>query len=187
MQWKSSSLSPRPKKARMSRSKLKAMLIVFLDIQGTVMAEWVPSGQTVSQQYYIAVLTKLRERVRRKRPELWRNGWVLQQDNAPARNALSVKQFLANKNIVVLKHSPYSPDLAPCDFSLFPKIKSVLKGTHFMSVENVKAKTAEILNSLTEHDLRNCFEHWQHRMQLCVNSEANCFEGDRSWFPEFVK
>ena len=70
MQWKSSSLSPRPKKARMSRSKLKAMLIVFLDIQGTVMAEWVPSGQTVSQQYYIAVLTKLRERVRRKRPEL---------------------------------------------------------------------------------------------------------------------
>jgi len=105
---------------------------------------------------------------------------VLQQDNAPARNALSVKQFLANKNIVVLKHSPYSPDLAPCDFSLFPKIKSVLKGTHFMSVENVKAKTAEILNSLTEHDLRNCFEHWQHRMQLCVNSEANCFEGDRS-------
>jgi transposase len=57
---------------------------------------------------------------------------------APAHNALSVKQFLANKNITVLEHPPYSPDLAPCDF--FPKIKSVLKGTHFVSVENVKAK-----------------------------------------------
>jgi len=90
-----------------------------------------------------------------------------------------VKQFLANKNITVLEHPPYSPDLAPYDFYLFPKIKSVLKGTHFVSVENVKAKKPEILNSLTEHDLRNCFELWQHRMQLCVNSEGNYFEGDR--------
>ena len=40
-------------------SKCKAMLIVFFDIQGTVMAEWVPSGQMVNQQRYIEVLTKL--------------------------------------------------------------------------------------------------------------------------------
>jgi hypothetical protein len=98
MQWKSTS-SPRPKKARMSRSKFKAMLIVFFDIQGIVMAEWVPSGHTVNQHYYIEVLTKLRERVRRKQPELLQNGWILHQDNAPAHNALSVKQFLTNKNI----------------------------------------------------------------------------------------
>jgi len=91
-----------------------------------------------------------------------------------------VKQFLANKNITLLEHLPYSPDLAHCDFFLFPKIKSVLKGTNFVSVENVKAKTAEIISSLTEHDLRNCFEHWQHRMQLCVNSEENYFKCNRS-------
>ena len=49
----------------MTRSKFKATLI-FFDIQGNVMAERVPSGQTVNQQYYIEVLTKLRERVRRE-------------------------------------------------------------------------------------------------------------------------
>jgi len=65
MQWKSTS-SPRPKKARMSCSKFKAMLIVFFDIQGIAMAKWVPSGQTVNQQYYIEVFTKLCERMRRK-------------------------------------------------------------------------------------------------------------------------
>jgi hypothetical protein len=69
---------------------------VFFDVQVIVMAEWVHSGQTVNRQYYIEVLTKLRERMRRKRPELWRNGWILHQDNAPAHKALSVKQFLAN-------------------------------------------------------------------------------------------
>ena len=79
-----------------------------------------------------------------------------------------------------MEHPPYSPDLAPCDFYLFPKIKSVLKGIHFLSVEDVKVKTTEILNSLTENDMQNCFECWQHRMQLCVNSEGNYFEGDRS-------
>jgi len=154
--------------------------VVFFDIRDIVMAEWVPSGQTVNQQYYAEVLTKLRERVRRKRPEFWKAGWILHQDIAPGYNALFVKQFLANKTITVLEHPPPSPDLAPCEFYLFPKIKSVLKGAHFVSVENVKAKMAEILKSLTEHDLRNCFEHWQYRMQPCVNSERNYFEGDRS-------
>jgi hypothetical protein len=52
------------------------MLIVFLDIQGIVMAEWVPSGQTVNQQCFLEVLMKLRKRMRRKQPELWRNGWI---------------------------------------------------------------------------------------------------------------
>ena len=56
-----------------------------------------------------------------------------------------------------------------------------------MSAEDVKANRAETLNILTEYDLRNCCEHWQHRMQLCVNSEGNNFEGDRSFYPKFVK
>jgi hypothetical protein len=89
------------------------MLIVFFDIQGTVISEWVPSGQTINWQCYLEVLTKLRKRMRRKRPELWRNGWILHHDKAPAHNTLSVKQFLANHNITELEHPPYLPDLAP--------------------------------------------------------------------------
>jgi len=83
-------------KKHTSCSKFKAMLTVSYDIQGIVMAEWVPSYQTVNQQHYIEILTKLRERVRRKRPELWRNWWILHPDNVPAHNTSSVKQFLVN-------------------------------------------------------------------------------------------
>jgi len=61
--------------------------------------------------------------------------WILHKYNAPAHNTLSVEQFLTNKNITVLEHPPYSPDLAPCD-----KIKSVLKGTQFVLAENMKQK-----------------------------------------------
>ncbi|KAL4091658.1 hypothetical protein QTP88_026315 [Uroleucon formosanum] len=136
MHWRTPT-SPRMKKARMSKSKFKAMLIVFFDIKGIIFVEWVPSGQTVNQYYYKEVLIKLRERVRKKRPDLWKNGWVLHQDNAPAHSAFSIQRFLTEKKISVLQHPPYSPDLAPCDFFLFPKIKSFLKGTHFQTVDDL--------------------------------------------------
>jgi transposase len=114
----------------------------------------------------------LRERIRRKRPELWKNGFILHQDNAPARTALSVKQFLAEKQIAVLEHPPYSPDLAPCDFFLFPKVKSVLKGTRFASVTEVKKKMMELLRQLTDDELQHGFDQWKIRMQRCVDAEG---------------
>jgi hypothetical protein len=94
MQWKTTH-SPRPKMARMPKSKIKTMLVVFFNIQGIIMTQYVPPGQTVNQTYYTELLTKLRGKILRKRPELWKNGWILHQDNAPAHNALSVQQFLA--------------------------------------------------------------------------------------------
>ncbi len=69
--------SPRIKKVRPSKSKLKATLIVFFDINDIVMTEWVPEGQTVNLNYYLKVLATLRERVCKKHAELWKNKlWV---------------------------------------------------------------------------------------------------------------
>jgi hypothetical protein len=51
----------------------------------------------------------------------------------------------------------------------------------------VNAKTTEILNSISEIDLQNCFERWQHRMELCDNSEGKYFEEDPFRFSQFVK
>jgi len=84
------------------------------DITGTVHYEFVPTGQTFNQVYYLEVLKRLREKVRRKRPELFaNNSWILHHDNALAHMALSVREFLATKLITVLEHPAYSPDLAP--------------------------------------------------------------------------
>jgi hypothetical protein len=63
--------SPRPKEARMSRSQFKTILVCFFDHKGIVHCEYFAQGQTVNQQCYLEVLTRIRESVRRKRPELW--------------------------------------------------------------------------------------------------------------------
>jgi len=97
------------------------MLIYFFDANGIVHSEFIPNGQTVNQAFYLQVLKCLRDAVRQKRPELWQSGeWWLHHDNAPAHKALSVKQFLTKSSMTQLLHPPHSPDLAPCDFFLFP-------------------------------------------------------------------
>ena len=141
--------------------------------------DWVPEGQTINQVYY-KVLTNLLQRVRRTRPEMWKNSsWILHQDNALAYNALSVKMFLTKHKITMLEHPPYSPDLAPCDFFLFPKIKSALKGTRFESVDAVKPKATELTNKLSEDDLQHCFQQWKIHVEWCRDRRGEYIEGDK--------
>jgi histone-lysine N-methyltransferase SETMAR len=122
----------------MSRSSMKTMLIVFFDIRGIVHRKFVPQGHTVNKKFYCEVLRRLRENIWRKRSDLWRTkNWILHDDNAPCHLALLVREFLANHNMLLLPHPPYSPDLAPANFFLFPKMKMQLKGRRFHSVADI--------------------------------------------------
>jgi hypothetical protein len=115
--------------------------------------------------------------VRKKRPELWKKiSRILHQDNAPPRNALAVKQSLADKCIPVLEKPTYSQDLAPYDFYLFPKLKSALKGTNFLFVCEVKLKTNP-LSRVSADELHNCFEGWKIRMQRYIDQGESTLKG----------
>jgi hypothetical protein len=104
-QWKSPK-SPRPKKAPQVRSNVKSMLI-FFNIQGIVHKEFVPPGQTVNGKFYCEVLKQLREDIRRKRPDKWKNNnWFLHHDNAPDHTPPVVRKFLTSKHITVIPHPP---------------------------------------------------------------------------------
>jgi hypothetical protein len=59
------------------------------------------------------------------------------QDNTPSHTLLLVQQFLTEKNIPVIIQPPYSLDLAPNDFWLFPTLKMGLKGTRFATMEDI--------------------------------------------------
>ncbi|UYV70253.1 hypothetical protein LAZ67_7002288 [Cordylochernes scorpioides] len=115
---------PKPKKARKAPSKVKVMLTVFFDYQGIVHHEFQQQGSIITADSYLGVLRRLREAIRQKWPELWRSkSWILHHDNAPAHTALKISKFLQDHSTSVFPQPPYSPDLAPCDFFLFGKLK----------------------------------------------------------------
>ena len=122
---------------------------------------------------------KLLSADRRRRPDLHASGqWQLHHDNAPAHSAQLVQQFLAKYNIPQVRQPPYSPDLAPCDFFLFPKIKSHLKGRRFQDVGEIKENATRQLHTISEDEFQECFRQWKQRWIKCVASEGDYFEGD---------
>ena len=156
--------SPRPKKARMSKSKIKSMLICCFDSQGIVHKEFVPPGQTVNQTFYREI------QVAPVRPGIAPT-WMLHHDNAPCHTAVSINECLAEKHSCGFS-PPYSPDLSPCDFFLFPRLKNHLKWCHFGTLD-IKQSVTDELTGITAEAFQHCYEQWKQHLRLCVAAQGN--------------
>jgi histone-lysine N-methyltransferase SETMAR len=86
---------------------------------------------------------------------------------------LSIFISLADNNMTVVPHPPYSPDLARSNFFLFPKLKMKLKGRRFQRVEAIQAESQAVLNTLRENDFQECFKNWQRPWDRCQASEGD--------------
>ena len=105
----------------------KKMYAIFFNSSGPVVQVPCPSGHTVTGRFYKnSVLKKVKEFYNKKRPSKGWSGVHLLHDNASSHEV--VKSFLASEKVKVLNHPPYSPDLSPPDFFLFPRLKKMLSG-----------------------------------------------------------
>jgi hypothetical protein len=94
---------------------------------------------------------------------------------------MAVQQFLAKNNIPIVPHPPYSPDLAPSDFWLFPMLKVGLRGRRFATVEDIKGNDDARLRAIKQdfHQCYNLIDRWN----KCVRADEKYFEGNcKSWF-----
>ena len=94
-------------------------------------------GSTVSVAYYANELRKLREALKSKRRGKLRRGVLLLHDNAPAHTAGVATSVAAECGFELLPHPPYSLDLAPSDFYLFPLSKEHLRGRQYASDNDI--------------------------------------------------
>ena len=113
----------------------------------------------------------------RLRPAIART-WMLHHDNAPYHTAVSINQFLAEKSIRVVPQPPYSPDLSPCDFFLFPRLKNHLKGRYFVTLDNIQKSVTDELKGILAEAFQHYYEEWKQCLCRCVADEGNYFEGD---------
>jgi histone-lysine N-methyltransferase SETMAR len=79
------------------------------------------------------------------------NSCIMRHDNLQTHTALAVREFLAIKQITVLEKPVYSPDLAPSDFFLFPKVKEIMKGRHFDDTDDISINTMAVLKAISQN------------------------------------
>jgi hypothetical protein len=138
--------------------------------------EFVPEGQTVNGQFYLGVMERLLKRVRRIRPEFHNSKeWFFLHDSALAHTA-GVGRFLARKQVTVLHHPSYSPDLAPADFFLFPKLKSQFKGKCFQDIYTIQANVTEEIRSIPKDSFKKSFQSLYKRCKSCIDQQGDYVE-----------
>ena len=72
---------------------------------------------------------------------------------------------------------PYSPDLSPCDFVLFLRLKTHLKECHFGALDNIQKSVIDELKGVPAEAFQHCYEQWKQRLRRCVAAQGNYFEG----------
>ena len=100
--------------------------------------------------------------------------WHFHQDNAPVYNSILVTDYLIKMSFKTVPHPPYCPDLAPCDFWLFPK----LRGCRYEIIEEMKAAVTKVINMLTQEDFHGAFQKLFEWYNKCIAAGGDYFEGD---------
>jgi len=130
MEWRHSG-SPRPKKIPSAKIRWKILFSIFWDQDGILPIDYLPKGQTINAEYYSSLLVQLKDIWKEKRRGKVTKGALFLHDNAPADRALAIQKKQAYLGFQCLDHPPYSPDLAPLDYHLFPGLKKTIERSPF--------------------------------------------------------
>ena len=172
LQWTPAGAAP-PVKFRRERSAAKQMVAVFVAKRGPVTTVPLDTQRTVTANWYVEhCLPKVFEAVVAHRPRTRLRGLLLHHDNAPAHRARQTKDFLAENRIQELSHPPYSPDLAPCDFFVFPQVKSQLRGIRYNSPEEAVEAFIGVMEDIPTASWASCFTKWFERMVRCIEAQG---------------
>lgn len=175
MTWKRPT-SPTPKKFKAIPSAGKIMGSLFWDSQGVVMIEYLNHGATITGTLYAEQITKLREEIRKKRRGKLAKVVLFHQDNAPAHKSRVALAAIKEAGFELMEHPPYSPDLAPSDFYLFPRLKEHLRGQKFEDDDAVVASVHDFLRDQEEDFFRKGILGLEKRYTKCINLKGDYVE-----------
>lgn len=175
MQWRHPS-SPTVKKFKTTPSAGKIMATVFWDRHGVLLIEYLPRGQTINADRYAQTLQNLKQAIRDKRKGRLTKGVCLLHDNARPHVARKILELLAKFGWDVLEHPPYSPDLAPSDYHVFPALKEHLSGQRFENDEEVTEAVNRFLREAGKNWYDTGINKLVVRLQKCIDRNGDYVE-----------
>ena len=175
-----SSEGDRPVTARRCETSNRMLYVIFFDSKGPVLQIPLPKGSSVTGKFYReSVLTQFVDFYQKCRPRTGVRCIKLLHDNAPANKSTTIQEYLKEPGLNVLDHPPYSPDLSPCDFGLFPRLKEMLAGHRFESGCGIGSAVYQCLQYIPKEDYRAAFRKWVDQCKMCVEADGAYFEGLR--------
>jgi transposase len=102
--------------------------------------------------------------------------FLLHHNNTRSHFSAQTQDAMTSTKFTVVPHPPYSPDLAPSDLRLFPKLKETLEGQHFSSDAEVEAAVRKWLSSQPETFFMDVMNKWIERFKKCVAVNGNYVE-----------
>lgn len=174
-QWKHPA-SPPPKKCKVVKSAGKVMVTVFWDAGGVLLVDFLEQGRTINGDYYASLLVQLRAAIIQKRRGKISKGVRLLQDNAPAHKSRVAVSKAVDCGFELLPHPPYSPDLAPSDYHLFPNMKKQLRGRVFADNEETIAAVLDVLNGFENLFFEEGLKALAKRCEKCVRLNGDYVE-----------
>ena len=166
--------SKRPIIAKRSLST-KVLYAIFFSGEGVAIKVPVKKGKSITGKYYKDVV--LKKYYQKRHPTTGFKYVHFLHDNAPAHTSAIVTAFLKKEKVTVLPHPPYSPDLAPCDFFLFPKLKAFLARRKYQSRQALGSAIHQYLITMPKSVYCDTFKKWIHQLKLCISSHGEYFEG----------
>jgi histone-lysine N-methyltransferase SETMAR len=167
----------RPTKVHRIRSSGKRMVSIFFMKSGLIECIPLEPGDTVNASWYVNVcLPNVFRAVSEWRKKTGIRGLILHDDNAKPHRALITNGFLAKNHIQSYPNPPYSPDLSPCDFFLFPELNDQLREIEFNDDNMMLNALEQAIGTLTKDDFKNCFNDWFIRMRKCIQANGQYFE-----------
>lgn len=166
----------RPKRPKTQQSAGKVLASIFWDSQGILFIDYLEHGKTINKQYYCALLDRLDTEIKAKRPHMAKKKVLFHQDNAPAHSARDTTDKLKELRYELVPHPPYSPDLAPSDYFLFPRLKMWLSGKRFYSNEEVELETNAYFEGLDAQHYKSGIEMLEDRYNKCITLDGDYVE-----------
>ena len=114
--------------------------------------------------------------LRKKRPDVNPEDFILHQDNAPAHTASATQLEIDILRFQRLRHPPYTPDLAPMDFHVFSEVKSQIRGVHFSSADELVHETQRKVSLFDPQWYRDTYSKWVTCHMKCIRTDGDYIE-----------
>jgi len=146
------------------------MASVFWNAECILLIDYLEKGKTITGEYYSNLLTRVDEKIHEKKPGLQKKKSSFIRTVHPPTKAFWQWCY------ELLEHTPYSPDLAPSDFSLFPKLKLFLAGQRFSSNQEAITAVGGYFADLTKNHYRDWIMALEHCWNKCISLKGDYVE-----------